>query len=65
MKAVVLFWISELGNFGSIFTKFRYKMPSQNLPADRNTQGKKDGIFILEHVRKNQRESTGTAQFFL
>jgi len=45
MKAVVLFWISELGNFWTIFNKFRYKMPSQNLHADKKSQGKKDETF--------------------
>jgi hypothetical protein len=65
MKAVVSVWIRELGNFGSIFTKFRYKMPSQNLLADKNTQRKRTELFFPEQAMKNQRGSTGTAQFFL
>ena len=55
-KAVVSNWISDVGNFRSIFTKFRYKMPSQNLPADKNIQGKKDGPF---HPRTGHEDPEG------
>jgi hypothetical protein len=60
MKAIVSFWISELGNFWSIFTKFRYKMPSQNHPSYKNTQGKKDETF---HYRTGHAEPEGKYRY--